>query len=209
MAHVEVDLATTATPDETLHRLKQARMGTGDAGRRWGSICALPDVPVEHAPPLEIDVTTLRQDSYVPGSRYPTVAWTRDWEVDAHRRDFTMNAVYLSPDGAVFDPFGGQQDLEANLVRFIGDPALRLREDPLRLLRFFRFCGLYGLAGFTEDVKPVLAQAVPALKTLSRARVADELSRLALTPHAVSVAAAMAEIGIQVGEAGQGAAAGA
>lgn len=192
LARVEVDLATTATPEEILHRLKAAKIPVDEAGKRWGSLAAR----VDGETPMEIDVTTLRQDSYLPGSRYPTVAWTQDWAVDAKRRDFTFNAVYLAPDGTIFDPENGQADLEAGIVRFIGDPATRLREDPLRLLRFFRFCGLYGLAGLTDDLKITMQQSVPALKTISRARVADELAKLAKTPHAVSVKAAMAELGI-------------
>jgi poly(A) polymerase len=189
MAHVDIDLATTATPEEMLARFKQLKMPLNEGGLRWGSLTVGEERPV--------DVTTLRQDKYLPGSRYPTVGWTTDWHTDSLRRDFTINAIYLSPDGSLFDPHNGQADLEAGVVRFIGDPATRLAEDPLRLLRFFRFCGTYGLAGFTPELEPVLAAAVPALKSLSRARVAEELSRLDLTPHAVSVKKAMAQVGLQ------------
>jgi poly(A) polymerase len=112
-----------------------------------------------------------------------------------------MNAVYMAADGTVFDPTGyGVADIENGTVRFIGDPATRLREDPLRLLRFFRFCGLYGLSGFTDELKPILAHALPALGSISHARIQKELAKLALTPHAVSVRAAMEEVGMTVDE---------
>lgn len=189
MAHVDVDLATTATPEEMLTRLKQVQIAVDEAGLRWGSLVAGEGENT-------VDVTTLRQDKYLPGSRYPTVTWTTDWHTDSLRRDFTINAIYLSPDGTCFDPHNGQADLEAGIVRFIGDPATRLAEDPLRLLRFFRFCGTYGLAGFTPELEPILAAAVPALKSLSRARVADELAKLERTPHAVTVKKAMSQVGL-------------
>ncbi len=189
MAHVDIDLATTATPDEIRARLKTAKMAFRDDGARWGSFEVM-------TPDGTVDVTSLRVDTYLPGSRYPSVAWTTDWLADAPRRDFTINAVYLAPNGDIIDPYGGGADIQAGLVRFIGEPAVRLREDPLRLLRFFRFCGTYGLTGFTEELKPGLMQAIPALKTLSRARVNEELAKLALTPHAVSVQKVMGELGI-------------
>ncbi|MCP5404755.1 MAG: CCA tRNA nucleotidyltransferase [Pseudomonadaceae bacterium] len=192
MAHVEVDLATDIPPDEMAVRLRRAGMRFDEAGARWGSLAVASGDEV-------IDVTSLREDSYLPGSRYPAVRWVNDWALDAARRDFTIGAIYMSPDGALFDPYGGEADLKARVVRFIGDPAQRLREDPLRLLRFFRFCGQYGLAGFTDELKPVLAQAVPAVASLSRVRVAKELEKLSHTPHAVSVGRAMEEVGLKVG----------
>lgn len=191
MARVEVDLACNIPPDVMAERLHRAGMHFGEAGRRWGCLTVETDGEV-------VDVTSLRRDSYLAGSRYPSVGWTDDWQADAARRDFTIGAIYMAPDGSLFDPYGGEADLRVGMVRFIGDPAQRLREDPLRLLRFFRFCGQYGLAGFTDELKPVLAQAAPAVASLSRARVEHEMSKLALTPHAVSASAAMHEVGLKV-----------
>ncbi|MFZ2587179.1 MAG: hypothetical protein WAZ18_03525 [Alphaproteobacteria bacterium] len=192
MAQVDVDLATEALPDEIEQRLRRAKIPFDAQGKRWGSFTAKP------APGVEVDITSLRADSYLPGSRYPNVNFGVGWEADAARRDFTIGAIYMAPDGTLTDPLGGEADLKAGLVRFIGDPAQRLREDPLRLLRFYRFCGQYGLAGITEDLKPVLAQAAPALATLSAARKADEFAKLAKTPHAVSVSTAMEALGVAV-----------
>lgn len=189
MAHVDVDLATTATPDDMLARFKAVSIPVDTQGLRWGSVVAGEGDDA-------VDVTTLREDKYLPGSRYPTVGFTADWHTDSLRRDFTINAIYLAPDGTVFDPHNGQADLQAGVVRFIGDPATRLAEDPLRLLRFFRFCGTYGLAGFTPELEPTLAAAVPAIKSLSRARVEAELAKLDITPHAVSVRKAMEQVGL-------------
>lgn len=193
MSHVEVDLATDIPPDEVETRLQRAGIAFGSEGKRWGSLVARP------AEGVEVDVTSLRQDSYLPGSRYPNVSFGVGWEEDARRRDFTINAIYLAPDGSLFDHFEGEADLRAGVVRFIGDPMQRLREDPLRLLRFFRFCGNYGLAGLTDEVAEVLGLAAPALGSLSKARVADELAKLVKTPHAVSVLTAMEKVGVRAG----------
>jgi tRNA nucleotidyltransferase/poly(A) polymerase len=140
------------------------------------------------------EVTTLRQDVETYG-RKAKVAFGRDWEMDARRRDFTMNALSISPDGRVHDYVGGLADLDARRVRFIGDPAQRIAEDFLRVLRFFRFQASYGHE--TPDPASLHACIVArqGLRTLSRERVRSELMKLLVAPFAVPTLVVMAEAG--------------
>ncbi len=183
MAGVECDLATTATPAQMEAAFIEAGLAFSDEGRRWGTLKVIG--LGEGAG--EIEVTTLREDTYTAGSRYPNVKFVDDWTLDAARRDFTFNAIYMSADGSAFDPYNGQNDLAGGVVRFIGDPVVRLREDPLRWLRFFRFCAVYGLAGFSGELKEIFNAAAPALRNLSRHRVAREWEKLQSAPQAEAV----------------------
>ena len=186
LERVECDLATTATPDEVAAACQSHGLSVEDEGRRWGSLCLSADN--EH-----IEVTTLREDHYLAGSRYPTVKWTTDWTIDASRRDLTVNAIYLGPDGSLLDPFHGQEDLAAGFMRFIGDPQQRIAEDPLRWLRFLRFCAKYGMAGLTPEIMEVLAVTAPGLASLSRPRVTEEWRRLQEEPWGGAVIALLRE----------------
>lgn len=183
---LDLDLATTATPEETERLLQAAGIVTTDAGKRWGTITA-------HINGQPFEITSLRTDTYTPGSRYPTVTFGTDWETDALRRDFTINAIYLSPpaeEGAepeIYDPFDGQSDLRNGIVRFIGQPEVRLSEDPLRLYRFWRFCGTYGLGGATTDLIAAFQNAIPGLVSVSRARRQSEWAKLLETPQSATV----------------------
>lgn len=177
---LDLDLATTATPDETERALHRAGITTTDPGKRWGTITA-------HINGQSFEITSLRQDTYMAGSRYPTVTFVTDWETDAHRRDFTINAIYLSPDETVFDPFDGQTDLRNGIVRFIGDPEKRLSEDPLRLYRFWRFCGTYGLGGVSTELVTIFQNALPAMVSVSRGRRQAEWTKLLATPQAATI----------------------
>ncbi len=180
--NIDLDLATTATPDETEKLLHAAGIVTTDAGKRWGTITA-------HLDGQAYEITSLRQDAYTPGSRYPTVMFITDWEADAHRRDFTFNAIYMDADENLYDPFDGATDLKNGIVRFIGQPEARLSEDPLRLYRFWRFCGTYGVGGVTPELITVFQQAVPGLISASRARRSTEWQKLLATPQAATVLA--------------------
>jgi poly(A) polymerase len=133
----DVDFATRLRPQEVVERLEAARIKAVPTGIDHGTITAVAD-----GHPAEI--TTLRADVDTDGRR-ATVAFTDDWMADASRRDFTINALYADPvDGEVYDYFGGLDDLRARLVRFIGDPLVRIAEDHLRILRFFRFHARFG-----------------------------------------------------------------
>ena len=186
----EVDVATTALPPEVIRRSEAAGFKAVPTGIDHGTITVVID-----GRPFE--VTTLRQDVETFG-RHATVRFGRDWRADAERRDFTINALSVTPDGVVHDYVGGLADLAARRVRFIGDPATRIAEDYLRILRFFRFHAIYGEglpdpAGLSATIA-----GREGLERLSRERVRMELMKLLNAPHAVRTLAVMAEAGILV-----------
>jgi poly(A) polymerase len=183
----DIDIATTAVPDEVIRRAAAAGLKAVPTGIDHGTITLVVDgVPFE--------VTTLREDVETFG-RKAVVAFGRDWKVDAERRDFTMNALSISPDGVVHDYVGGLADLRDRRVRFIGDPTRRIAEDYLRILRFFRFQASY--AHGAPDAAGVHACIVArdGLRTLSRERVRGELVKLLVAPFAVPTLVVMAETG--------------
>ncbi len=183
----DVDLATTATPDTVAARAKAAGFKPVPTGIAHGTVTVVAD-----GAPYE--VTTLREDVETHGRR-ATVRFGRDFRADAQRRDFTINALSVGADGTVHDYVGGLADLEAHRVVFIGEPAARIREDYLRILRFFRFHAAYGegpldAAGFSA----ALAER-SGLAMLSRERVRAELLRLVAARRAVEVVHALADSG--------------
>jgi poly(A) polymerase len=186
----DIDVATTALPDVVMRRAAAAGLHAVPTGIDHGTIT----VVVDERP---LEVTTLRQDVETDG-RHATVRFGRDWEEDAGRRDFTINALFVSRDGQVIDFTGGLEDIEARRVRFIGDPEKRIAEDYLRVLRFFRFHAAYG-EGVPDA--PGLAACIRArdqLGQLSRERVRAELLKLLLARHAVPTLAVMSETGILI-----------
>ena len=142
----EIDVATTAVPEEVVRRVTAAGFKPVPTGIEHGTITVVID---KH--PFE--VTTLRQDVETYG-RHAKVAFGRDWRTDAERRDFTINALSATRDGTVYDYVGGLADLEARRVRFIGDPQKRIEEDYLRILRFFRFHAAYSDGGHPDGRRP-------------------------------------------------------
>jgi tRNA nucleotidyltransferase/poly(A) polymerase len=184
----EVDLATTAVPEEVVRRAKQAGFNPVPTGVEHGTITVVID-----GKPFE--VTTLREDVETDG-RHARVKFGRDWKRDAERRDFTMNALSLKRDGTVIDLVGGLRDLRARKVRFIGDAETRIREDYLRILRFFRFHAAYGEGPMDREGLAACIRARDGMETLSRERVRAELMKLLLAKHAVPALAVMSETGI-------------
>ena len=141
------------------------------------------------------EITTLRQDVETYG-RKAKVVFGRDWRADAERRDFTINALSAAADGTVYDYVGGVADIAARRVRFIGEPAMRIAEDYLRILRFFRFHAWYGSGAPDPAGLQACIRARAGLETLSRERVRMELLKLLLAPHATPTLAVMAETGL-------------
>ena len=166
----DIDAATRLKPDEVIARLTDAQIRTVPTGIDHGTVTALlPEGPVE--------ITTLRKDVSTDGRR-ATVAFSDDWREDAARRDFTINALYADPvSGQLFDYFDGLRDLEERRVRFIGDPRERIREDHLRILRYYRFQARFG-ATLDDEAEKACAELAPMLKGLSRERVGWELQHL-------------------------------
>ena len=184
----EIDLATTAVPEEVVRRVNAAGWKAIPTGIEHGTITVVID-----GKPFE--VTTLRHDVETYG-RKAKVSFGRDWGADAERRDFTINALSAAADGTVYDYAGGIADIAARRVRFIGDPHKRIAEDYLRILRFFRFHAWYGEGALDAAGLHACIVARGGLEMLSRERVRMELLKLLLAPHATPTVAVMAETGI-------------
>jgi len=184
----EIDVATTAVPEEVVRRVEAAGCKAVPTGIEHGTITAVID-----GKPFE--VTTLRRDVETFG-RKAKVAFGRDWKADAERRDFTINALSASAGGEVYDYVGGFADIAARRVRFIGDARQRIDEDYLRILRFFRFHAWYGDGALDPAGLHACIAARAGLETLSRERVRMELLKLMLAPHAAPTLAVMAETGL-------------
>jgi tRNA nucleotidyltransferase/poly(A) polymerase len=146
---------------------------------------------------VPFEVTTLRSDVETFG-RQATVAFTKDWEEDARRRDFTLNALYAGSDGTVFDPLDGYADLLAGRVRFIGDAEARIKEDYLRILRFFRFNAYYGKGPLDEAGLKAAVKLHGGLERLSAERVSAEMRSLLVAPQAMRAVAALFDFGLLV-----------
>ena len=170
----DIDIATTTLPDETISRAKAAGFKTVPTGIDHGTITVVAD-GVAH------EVTTLRADVETHG-RHATVAFGRDWKTDAERRDFTINALYATASGDVIDLVGGLADLESRTLRFIGTAEDRIREDYLRILRFFRFFAFYGRGRPDAEGLKACARLKDGLAKLSAERVWKELRRTLEAP---------------------------
>ena len=184
----EIDIATTALPDEVVRRVEAAGWKAVPTGIEHGTVTVL----VAGKP---FEVTTLRRDVETFG-RKAKVVFGRDWVADAARRDFTINALSLSPDGRLHDYVDGLADLAARRVRFIGDPAQRIAEDYLRILRFFRFHAWYGEGAPDPDGLHACIGGRAGIDSLSRERIRTELLKLLLAPHATPTLALMTETGL-------------
>ncbi|MCY7340146.1 MAG: CCA tRNA nucleotidyltransferase [Sphingomonas bacterium] len=167
----DLDLATVFPPDDVVRRLEAAGIKAIPTGFAHGTVTAVSSGSV-------VEVTTLRSDVTTDGRR-ATVAFTDDWAEDASRRDFTINALYADPlSGEVYDSVGGEADILARRVRFIGDPLERIAEDHLRILRFFRFHARFGEGDPDAAALAACGARANDLMALSRERIADELLKL-------------------------------
>jgi poly(A) polymerase len=187
-AIVDIDLATPAPPQDVTRLLSAARFKVVPTGLKHGTLTAV-------VPPRHFEITTLRRDVENFG-RHAKVAFTDDWAEDARRRDFTMNALFLDQEGRVFDPVGGLPDLRAGRVRFVGDAEQRIREDVLRLLRFYRFHAHYGRGEPDAAARAACRKLAPLLPGLSGERVQAELLKLLGAPDPVPTLRLMVEDGV-------------
>jgi poly(A) polymerase len=185
----DIDLATRLRPPEVIARLDAASIKAVPTGIDHGTVTA-----ISAGHPFE--VTSLRRDVSTDGRR-ATVAFTDDWEEDAARRDFTINALSADPcSGELFDYFGGLGDLTERRVRFIGDPLQRIAEDHLRILRFFRFHARFGAGEPDQAALDACARRANDLMALSRERIADELLKLLALPDPAPTVGVMLQRGI-------------
>lgn len=184
----DIDIATTATPEDVSSLAERAGLKAVPTGAAHGTVTVI----AGHRP---FEVTTLRRDVETDG-RHARVAFTTDWVEDARRRDFTINALYCDREGIIHDPLGGMDDLARRRVRFIGDPRDRIREDYLRILRFFRFTAEYAAGAPDADGIAACIALADGLDRLSAERVRAEVLRLVASPRATEIAAVMDESGL-------------
>ena len=187
-AVADIDLVTPDPPSTVTALLEEAGLRAIPSGIEHGTITAVAD-----GRPFE--VTTLRHDVETYG-RHARVAFTGDWEADSTRRDFTINAIYCDPGGALYDPQNGEVDLRAGRVRFVGEARERIAEDVLRLLRFFRFHAWFGRGAADEEALAACREAAAQLERLSVERVWRELKKLLAAPDPAPDIRLMAENGI-------------
>ena len=183
----DIDFATPDAPDGIITALHAAKLRSIPTGLAHGTVTALVDG-------RGFEITTLRRDVATDG-RHAEVAWTDDWREDAARRDFTINAMSMTRDGALFDYFGGVADLHARCVRFVGDAPARVAEDTLRILRYFRFQARFGGAPDPAALDAIKA-GIAGLATLSAERVWSELKRILSAPDPAPTIRLMQECGV-------------
>lgn len=185
----DIDMATPLLPEAVLARLKAAGIRAIPTGIEHGTITAV-------LPRGSVEITTLRHDVSTDGRR-ATVAFATDWREDAARRDFTINALYADPQTLeIFDYFGGRDDLAQRRLRFIGDARQRIREDHLRILRYFRFQARFGSQPADEDAESACAELASTMKGLSRERIGMEVMNLLALPDPAPTILRMAELGV-------------
>lgn len=184
----DIDLATPDAPEAVVEALAAAGLKSAPTGLAHGTVTAISD----HR---GFEVTTLRRDTATDG-RHAEVAWTDDWRTDATRRDFTINAMSMTRDGTVFDYVGGAEDLAAGRIRFVGDPAIRIAEDYLRILRFFRFHARYGRQDPEQTTLVAIETGIPGLARLSPERIWSEFKRILLAPNPVPSLRMMDRLGV-------------
>jgi len=185
----DIDIATTLKPEETDRAIRAAGLKSVPTGIAHGTVTAV----AERRP---FEITTLRRDVSTDG-RNATVAFTDDWAEDAARRDFRLNALYADAEGRMFDPTGkGVADAHAGRIVFVGDPETRIREDYLRILRFFRFFAWYGRGEPDSAALVACGQLAPGMTRLSAERVSRELMKLLAADDPRPAMAAMAKAGV-------------
>ena len=186
----DLDLATDALPEKVVRLVEAAGFKAIPTGIDHGTVTVL-------AGGLPHEITTFRRDVQTDG-RHAVVAYSTDVAQDAARRDFTMNALYADPSGEVVDPLGGLPDLRARRLRFVGEPSQRIREDYLRILRFFRFSATYGdpALGMDAEGLAACAELADGIDGLSRERIGAEMRKLLSARDPAPALASMAASGV-------------
>ena len=173
----DLDLATDMSPDELVETCEENNIKTIPIGIKYGTVGVVINDNV-------LEVTSLRKDIETDG-RHAKVEFTSDWNEDASRRDLTINAVYADEKGNVFDYYNGIEDLEKGIVRFIGNPNLRIQEDYLRILRFFRFYSIFGKGDIDSKALMACSANHAGLSKISIERIRDEFFKIMLTPNVI------------------------
>ncbi|MCE3232274.1 MAG: cca [Rickettsiaceae bacterium] len=184
----DIDIATSHLPEKTMSLLQASSIKVVPTGLKHGTVTAVINGK-------NFEITTLRRDVACDG-RHAEVEFTDDWEQDAARRDFTINAMSADIDGKIYDYFDGQSNLERGVVRFVGDANERCREDILRILRFFRFYAYYGIGELDGEAIAACIKFAPQIDTLSGERIQAEMLKLIAAPNPLKSLIKMDEISI-------------
>ena len=166
----DIDLATNIEPTKVKQALENKKINYFETGIKHGTITAV----IENN---KFEITSLRSDIKTDG-RHAEIEFTTNWVKDAERRDFTINSIYADINGNLFDPFDGKKDLENGILKFVGDPEQRIKEDYLRILRYFRFFTLYSKKDHQADIKKIIKKNIVGIKKLSSERLLDELKKI-------------------------------
>lgn len=166
----DIDLATSFEPDEVKKRLNREDIKVVDTGISHGTVTAILNKK-------KFEITTLRKDVSTDG-RHANVEFTSNWEEDASRRDFTINAIYADIEGRIFDPLNGISDLKNGIIKFIGSSEQRIQEDYLRILRYFRFFTQYSKIDYDQNIIRSVKQYINGLNKISNERIFDELKKI-------------------------------
>ncbi len=166
----DIDIATIFTPDQLIKKFENSSFKIIQSGIDHGTITLFKDGK-------NFEITTLREDIRTDG-RHAEVVFTKNWEKDSERRDFTINAIYLDQDGKIFDPQNGVQDLKEKKVKFIGNSQKRIEEDYLRVLRFLRFSAYYKFFDKNGDTAKVIKKNLNGIPKLSKERIFTELKKI-------------------------------
>ena len=167
----DIDLATNLNPQQICAALKYNNLNFYESGIEHGTVTAVID-------DYRFEITSLREDVKTDG-RHAEVKFSTDWKKDALRRDFTINAIYSDAEGNLFDPFNGKKDLENGLIKFIGNPEKRIKEDYLRILRYIRFFLKYSNYKHESDTLRIIKKNIDGISNLSKERLLDELKKIA------------------------------
>lgn len=185
----DIDLCTTATPDEAIQIYRLLGVRHIETGLDHGTITIVLDN-------VHYEITSLRTESQHDGRR-AVVAYTRDLNEDLSRRDLTINSMAQTMDGQIIDPFGGQEDLDNNRIRFVGDAEERMKEDYLRILRFFRFHGRFGRGTPLDEVATeAIQQTRNGLSQISGERIWLEMSKIIVGPQSTYILQRMKQLGV-------------
>jgi len=169
----DIDLATNITPQIVCEILRKNKISFYESGIEHGTVTAQVDK-------YKFEITSLRKDVSTDG-RHAKVEFSNDWYEDASRRDFTFNAIYADLNGNLYDPFNGKKDLELGIVKFIGNPEKRIKEDYLRILRYVRFFLNYSKVDHNENLKKIIKQNISGISKISSDRLLDELKKIILS----------------------------
>ncbi len=184
----DVDVASTLPPQLIKTLLEKTGIRVIPTGIKHGTVTAL----IEGK---NFEITTLRRDIFCDG-RHAEVTWSTDWKEDAARRDFTINALYLAADGELYDYFSGVEDAQAGNVRFIGDARMRIKEDYLRILRFFRFYAYYGKGEINKEGMVACTELSSQIAILSGERIQNEMLKLLAAPAIFKTIELMQKAGV-------------